>query len=421
MTGRISIILTAIIGAAIIGAACAPDVRLRIALTAVFTIALTAHVSMREAARKRDTARAESAVNDRDSAISAAEKRTEELITLHESRMQEISGRYRELLDTHEKFMGSIASFLTPLSGTLTDKTRGIDVLMSQLTAVRKDIETTALTLSESFISISSRARTQAERSSSVFKRLTGDNDVSVLDEIKTVLASLTANFRENTQITKKSLSSLDIIAEKAKHVKDIIGSISDIADRTNVLAINAGIEAARAGASGKGFAVVAHEVRKLSTLSEQAVSDVRSIIGEMTNASENAYREVLNGVVKSSKDTDSAEATFDATLARINETIGFVRAELADMRRETETLAKDTDSVVIAMQQHDIIRQRVEHVIEPLNAFGADLRSLLGTVGAMGYSGEAERTKELESWLAGFYTMESEKEIMRRALTTSA
>ncbi|MEK6794925.1 MAG: methyl-accepting chemotaxis protein [Spirochaetota bacterium] len=413
-----STVLAMLLAAAAALAAVVPDVRIRIALVVLFAVLFLIHVVLREMKSERAAARMQDAIHARDIALAAAEKHAEGLITLHDQRMHEISTRYRDLLGTHEECMGSMSSFLTPLSGTLTDKTRGIDVLMSQLTAVRKDIESTATMLSERFINISSRARTQAQRSSAVFNRLTGDNDASVLDEIKTVLASLTANFRENTLLTKKSLSSLDVIAEKATHVKDIIGSISDIADRTNVLAINAGIEAARAGASGKGFAVVAHEVRKLSTLSEHAVSDVRAIIGEMTSASENAYREVLNGVQKSSKDTDSAEATFDATLARINETIGFVRAELADMRRETESLAKDTDAVVIAMQQHDIIRQRVEHVIEPLSAFGAELKGLLGTVGDMGYSGEVARTKELESWLAGFYTMESEKEIMRRTLT---
>ena len=78
-------------------------------------------------------------------------------------------------------------------------------------------------------------------------------------------------------------------LSEQTQQIGDIISSVNDIADQSNILAINAAIEAAKAGEQGKGFAVVAGEVRNLAEQSKQATMKVRTILGDIQKATNSA------------------------------------------------------------------------------------------------------------------------------------
>jgi methyl-accepting chemotaxis protein len=102
------------------------------------------------------------------------------------------------------------------------------------------------------------------------------------------------AGIREKVIVVAQTIRTL---AQFAQRIDSIIGSVSEIATQSNLLAINASIEAARAGVHGRGFAVVADEVRSLSHQSTQAAGQVRAILEEIQNAMKQAIHATDEGL----------------------------------------------------------------------------------------------------------------------------
>jgi methyl-accepting chemotaxis protein len=96
-------------------------------------------------------------------------------------------------------------------------------------------------------------------------------------------------------------------LAEQVQTIGEIIATVNDLAEQSNLLAVNASIEAAKAGEQGKGFSVVAQEVKSLAEQSKQATVQVRGILGEIQRATsstvlaaEQGSRAVSEGVKQS-------------------------------------------------------------------------------------------------------------------------
>jgi methyl-accepting chemotaxis protein len=172
-------------------------------------------------------------------------------------------------------------------------------------------------------------------------------------------------------------------LSEQSQAIGEIIATVTNISEQSNLLAVNASIEAARAGELGKGFAVVAHEIHNLAEQSKQATANIRTILTDI-------QRGVSSTVVSTEQGTrsvaDAARLTSDA-----REAIEVLTRSIADSSREAIEITKSiqeqasgVDQISLAMENiRDAARKnleitrKVEKTAEDLHELGVRLKKL--------------------------------------------
>ncbi|MCM3705834.1 MULTISPECIES: methyl-accepting chemotaxis protein [Cytobacillus] len=140
-------------------------------------------------------------------------------------------------------------------------------------------------------------------------------------------------------QIMKSSVDKVNGLDDQTKQISRLVKVIKEIADQTNLLALNAAIEAARAGEHGRGFAVVADEVRKLAEQVSYSVSDITRIVGGIQTESNSVAVSLQTGYVQVEKGTEQIQLT-GQTFQRIYEAINSMSANVSDISSSLEQVS---------------------------------------------------------------------------------
>ena len=199
-----------------------------------------------------------------------------------------------------------------------------------------------------------------------------------VVDETIGVMNSIADRVR-------KSAQAVESLGSRSDQIGEIVGTIEDIADQTNLLALNAAIEAARAGEQGRGFAVVADEVRALAERTTRATREISEMIKAIQQETKGAVTAMEEGVSEVGKGSEKA-ADSGRALERILQQINDVNAQIHQVATAAEEQTATTSEISSNMIQiTEVVAQTSRGAHESasaanhLSSLADDLRRVVG------------------------------------------
>lgn len=178
----------------------------------------------------------------------------------------------------------------------------------------------------------------------------------------------------------------IDRLGAQTQTVSDIITTVNDLAEQSNLLSVNASIEAAKAGEQGKGFTVVAHEVKNLAEQSKQAVTHVRMILGEIQKASRLAVQAAEHGQEAIEAGRRKIEAAGEGTLALADsaseaaESAVQISASSRQQLAGMEQIGQAIESINQAGNQSVAGTRQVEQEVKQLQDLALSLKRMVHT-----------------------------------------
>lgn len=263
------------------------------------------------------------------------------------------------------------ASASSEISSSSEEMAAGAQEQSAQANEVASAVEQMTTTI----LQTSKNANVASERSSKASK-LT-QTGVEKIAEAKEGMNDITTS----AQSTAKVIGSL---ANKTDQIGEIAQVIDDIADQTNLLALNAAIEAARAGEQGRGFAVVADEVRKLAERTTKATKEIAETIKEIQNEAREANESmvvagrVVSKGIELNAQVEEVLFNIDTTVKSVNDEISQVASASEEQSTAAEQISKNIESISSVTQQSAAGVQQIARAAEDLNRLTINLQDLI-------------------------------------------
>ncbi|ALZ85206.1 chemotaxis protein [Pseudomonas oryzihabitans] len=270
----------------------------------------------------------------------------------------------------------------------------GIQVTSSttEIAASSRQQEATSIEQAQTSVEVLSTTREIAANANALVRTM--EEAVQVADETtngavqaRTSLTSMDGTMQRMVAATDSINAKLAALSEKSSHINKVLTTITKVADQTNLLSLNAAIEAEKAGEAGRGFSVVATEIRRLSDQTTAATDDIEQMLKDMNSA-------VSASVMGMDK--------FSEEIRRSVQEVASVSDQLAEVIEDVQKLPARFDIVLEGMQSQAIGAGQIAETITQLNdSTQQTTEALKATSEAVQYLQQA--AQDLQSSVATF------------------
>jgi len=258
------------------------------------------------------------------------------------------------------------------------------DALQQEVASVIRQLDHAAGTIGNSFQAVISKAATQARQAMTLLEGTQGATEDGVPQSLQDFIR--VTDFRLNrmadevvrvADLSVKMVKDLDDVQGRATTIDGFLRDVDALSDRTKLIALNAEIQAARAGDEGRGFTVVSNEIRRLSEGSQVFSKQIRAHLKAVRSGLSRTYG---NMQTLTAQDMNHALTIKDEVIA-LTKSLEDKNREVADTVSEinviSREIAEDVKNIVISLQFHDITSQRLGAMLAPMNSIRKMLRQL--------------------------------------------
>lgn len=303
-------------------------------------------------------------------------------VKIPETRRDDETGRLsaglRDMVQQLRLLIGNITSVTATLVGSTNDLTTIADQGNVRIARQREETDQVATAATQMAATTQEVARSAAMAAQSA-RNAAGRTQYgcSVVDQTTDAIQSLVDDVEQARQV-------IDRLRAESENIGSVLDVIRGIAEQTNLLALNAAIEAARAGEQGRGFAVVADEVRTLASRTQQSTQDIQSMIENLQHGAAQAFSVMEHSHASSSSTLEHASSAHQA-LREITESVTEINAmndQIASAAEEqsatSETISRSVSQIAALAEESLSAAEQTATSAAGLNATGDELTQVV-------------------------------------------